>query len=274
MKQQQPPHNHTTWNPYVGCRKISPGCAHCYMFRDQEKWGRDPALIRRTSEKTFQAPLHLKTPHTIFTCSWSDFFLEEADEWREDVWEIIRRTPQHLYQVLTKRPERILQSLPPDWGSGWPNVWLGVTTENQAMADRRLPIFLQVPAGLRWVVAEPLLGPLDLRSYLQPATDSARNSGSPAGVGWVVTGAESGPSARPLDEDWVRNLRDQCLSVQVPFYYKQNLVQGRRVRSPRLDGQVWDQSPLWLGPETSPAQPDNGSRAVGAARAQQLSLFE
>jgi protein gp37 len=244
------------------------------MFRDQEKYGRDPLLIRRTSDKTFHAPLHLKAPHTIFTCSWSDFFIEEADDWRQDVWEVIRRTPQHLYQVLTKRPERILQSLPPDWGAGWRNVWLGVTTENQAMADRRLPLFLQVPAALRWVVAEPLLGPLDLHPYLQPTADSATDSGSPVGVGWVVAGAESGPGARPMDENWVRALRDQCVGAQVPFWYKQNTVLGRRVRSPRLEGQVWDQSPLWMAPEIDLDRLGNGSRTSGASETQQRTLFD
>lgn len=238
------------------------------MFRDQQKYGRDPSLIRRTSDKTFYGPLHLKTPHIIFTCSWSDFFLEEADAWREDVWEVIRRTPQHLYQVLTKRPERILECLPPDWGTGWSHVWLGVTTENQTMADRRLPLFLEVPAALRWVVAEPLLGPLDLRPYLQQSTGSTTgittHNRFTTGIGWVVTGAESGPGARPLDEDWVRDLREQCVEARVPFCYKQNLVQGVRVRSPRLDGRVWEESPVWVA---SKMTPDNSAVA-------QLALFD
>lgn len=241
------------------------------MFRDQEKYGRDPSLIRRTSGKTFNAPLHLKTPHIIFTCSWSDFFLEEADAWREDVWDIIRRTPQHLYQVLTKRPERILECLPPDWGKGWPNVWLGVTVENQIMADRRLPLFMDVPAVLRWAVAEPLLGPLNLRSYLQQGDDSLHRSTT--GIGWVVAGAESGPGARPLDENWVRSLRDQCLGAMVPFCYKQNTVQGVRARSPRLDGRVWDENPAWVAPEINPGPVANNLGASRISKTAQLALF-
>jgi protein gp37 len=238
------------------------------MFRDQEKYGRDPSVIRRTSDKTFYAPLHLKAPHIIFTCSWSDFFIEEADAWREDVWEVIRRTPQHLYQVLTKRPERILECLPPDWGNGWPNVWLGVTTENQTMANKRVPLFLEVPAALRWIVAEPLLGPLNLRGYFQQAHSFLTTTGNVAGIGWVVTGAESGPGARSMDEEWVRSLRDQCLEAKVPFCYKQNLVHGVRVRSPRLDGQTWDESPVWIAPEFTAEKP------YGKSNTDQLALFQ
>jgi protein gp37 len=219
-----------TWNPFVGCRKISPGCAHCYMFRDQAKYGRDPAQIRRTGDKTFHAPLRYPQPRLILTCSWSDFFIEEGDAWRDEVWDVIRRTPQHIYIVLTKRPERIAQSLPPDWGAGWTQVWLGVTTENQKSADKRLPLLLEIPAALPWVCVEPLLGPLDLRTYMQ-------------GINWVITGAESGPQARPLDENWVRALRDQCQDANVPFCYKQNTVNGVRVHSPRLDGKIWDEMP-------------------------------
>ncbi len=113
---QQAPWGNTTWNPFVGCRKISLGCAHCYMFRDQEKYGRDPSVIRRTSVLSFFAPLRLKHSLLIFTCSWSDFFLEEAGGWRDEVWDVIRRTPHHVYQVLTKRPERIQECLPPGLG--------------------------------------------------------------------------------------------------------------------------------------------------------------
>ena len=116
----------------------------------------------------------------------------------------MRRTPHHVYQVLTKRPERIRQCLPPDWGDGWPHVWLGVTVENQKAADKRLPILLDAPAALRWVCAEPLLGPLEISRYLSK-------------INWLIAGSESGPQARPLDDDWVRGLRDQCLAARVPF---------------------------------------------------------
>jgi protein gp37 len=217
------------------------------MFRDRAKYGHDPAQIRRTSDKTFNAPLHYRQPRLILTCSWSDFFIEEGDAWREAVWDVIRRTPQHVYMVLTKRPERIAQSLPLDWGAGWPQVWLGVTTENQKAADKRLPMLLDIPAVLRWVCAEPLLGPLNLSSYLE-------------GIHWVIAGAESGPQARPLDENWVRTLRDGCQSANVPFCYKQTTVNGVRIRSPRLDGQIWNEMP--------PLPPSDDTETP-----QQLSLF-
>jgi protein gp37 len=242
---------HATWNPYIGCRKISPGCAHCYMFRDQVKYGRDPTQIRRTSDHTFYAPLRRRQPHVIFTCSWSDFFIEEADVWRDDVWDVIRRTPHHIYQVLTKRPERMRRCLPPDWGEGWPHVWLGVTAENQRAADGLLPLLLDTPAAMRWVCAEPLLGPLDLSAYLDiwrhEATDQL------ARLNWVITGAETGSGSRSMNEDWVRTLRDQCVAAGVRFWYKQNAVDGRRIGSPRLDRRIWSEMSS-LPPPTPAAQ--------------------
>src|SRR5215472_9745754 len=116
-----------TWNPWMGCRKVSPACAHCYMFSDQRRYGHDPGVIRR-SKTTFDAPLRWPTEEKlVFTCSWSDWFIEDADEWRPEAWEVIRQTPHLTYQILTKRPELIADRLPADWGRGWPNVWLGVS---------------------------------------------------------------------------------------------------------------------------------------------------
>jgi protein gp37 len=271
---------HATWNPYVGCRKVSPGCAHCYMFRDQMKYGHDPAQVRRTADATFYAPLRRKQPHVIFTCSWSDFFIEEADKWRDDVWDVIRRTPHHIYQVLTKRPERMQDCLPRDWGDGWPHVWLGVTAENQRAADRRLPLLLETPTTMRWVCAEPLLGPLDLSAYLGivwndddqkwVAHSAAKNTGCTTRLDWIVTGAETGPDARPMNEEWVRALRDQCVAAGVPFCYKQNAVDGRRINSPRLDGRIWNEMPV-LPPPMWPA-PMEQKRADSAPV--QLALFD
>jgi protein gp37 len=169
------------------------------MFRDQRKYGHDPTLVRRTSDKTFCAPLHYKQPHIIFTCSWSDFFIEEGDAWRDDVWDVIRRTPHHIYQVLTKRPERMASCLPADWGDGWPHVWLGVTTENQKAADKRLPLLIETPAALRWVCTEPLLGPLDLSGYLETNK-----------IGWVVTGAETGPDAFQCQRSLLLQAEHDC----------------------------------------------------------------
>jgi protein gp37 len=233
------------------------------MFRDQRKYGHDPTVIRRTSDKTFYAPLHYKQPHVIFTCSWSDFFIEEGDAWRDDVWDVIRRTPHHIYQVLTKRPERIASCLPGDWGNGWPNVWLGVTTENQKAADKRLPLLIETPAALRWACAEPLLGPLGVNGYLQTNQ-----------IHWVVTGAETGPDARAMDENWVRGLRDACINASVAFSYKQNTIDGRRVNRPLLDGRRWNEAPALPPMPNVPIQTDK-SQGKSASKLVELqpSLF-
>ena len=248
----------SSWNPWRGCRKVSPGCARCYMYRDAARYGHDPRMVAR-SKTTFKDPLKWKEPRKIFTCSWSDFFIREADAWRDEAWDIIRRTPQHTYQILTKRTDRIADHLPADWGQGYPNVWLIVTTENQAMANKRIPELLRVPAVLHGLSVEPLLGPVDLFSipfrgdtdyyinplayrYSQYPIDNA-DSGTlmslgMAGLGridWVIVGGESGPDFRPMDLDWARALRDQCAAARVAFFYKQG--SGRKPGTdPHLDG--------------------------------------
>ncbi len=159
-----------TWNPWQGCRKVSAGCAHCFMFREKRQYGQDPERIVRSQSATFRRPLywheHRPTPAYVFTCSWSDFFIEAADPWRSDAWDVIRQTPRLTYQILTKRPENIAARLPADWGAGWPNVWLGVTAENQQAADERIPVLLRTPAAIRFVSCEPLLSCINLRDYL------------------------------------------------------------------------------------------------------------
>lgn len=245
-----------TWNPWRGCDKVSPGCAHCYMFRDQHRYGRDPEVVVRASDATFFAPARKATwrePRMVFTCSWSDWFHPVADEWRAEAWEVVRQTPQHTYQVLTKRPERILAHLPDDWGDGWPNVWLGVTIENRRFVHRA-DILRQAPAAVRFISAEPLLGPL----YADPATrwwDKVRGAGvwgadgydgpelSLTGIDWLIAGGESGPGHRRIDPDWVRDLRDACHVAGVAFLFKQwggpRPTSGGR----ELDGRTWDALP-------------------------------
>src|SRR6266568_714170 len=198
-----------TWNPWHGCTKVSPGCKHCYMYREKKQYGQNPALVVR-SKTTFTGPLKWREPKRIFTCSWSDWFHETADAWRPEAWDVIRHTPQHTYLILTKRAERIRHCLPPLWGKGWPNVWLGVSVETQEYCWR-IEELAQIPAAMRFVSAEPLLGPLDLSGWLATAID------------WVIVGGESGPKARPMDLHWARLLRDQCLQVEpgVAFFLKQ-----------------------------------------------------
>jgi protein gp37 len=251
-----------TWNPWMGCTKVSPGCARCYMFREQRQYGHDPEVVRRSKTK-FTDPLKWPDGRLIFTCSWSDWFHEGADAWRAEAWTIIRETPRHTYQILTKRPERILLHLPPDWGIGYPNVWLGVSVENQRHAFRA-GLLAQVPAAVRFISAEPLLGHVDLRPWLgqidrrdgvfadDPMAAVLMQDCVDQGLGdarrlldWVIAGGESGPKSRPMDLAWARDLRDQCLAAHVPFFLKQlgGWPDKRGGDRARLDGQRWTQMP-------------------------------
>ena len=218
--------NHT-WNPWMGCHKISRGCRFCYMFREQTFYGNDPNVVRRSKTK-FNEPLKWKDPALVFTCSWSDWFIEEADEWREEAWEVIRRTPHLTYQILTKRPENIATRLPADWGNGWPNVWLGISAEDQKNADKRIPVLLNVMARVRFISAEPLLGPIDFIETAYSITNFGGRkiagftlSGLMHMIHWVIVGGESGPEARPMNLDWARGIRDQCRDAGVSVFVKQ-----------------------------------------------------
>jgi protein gp37 len=192
-----------TWNPWHGCKKVSLGCKYCYMYRDKERYGQDPSIVMR-SKGNFNDPLKWKNGLLIFTCSWSDFFIEEADAWRQEAWDIIRKTPEHTYQILTKRPERILQCLPKDWGSGYPNVWLGVSIESQEQAERA-NILKDIPAwtGNRFISAEPLIGPLEFPTSIFSY------------FSWIIIGGESGNTTgkylyRPSYVDWITRLLVAC----------------------------------------------------------------
>ena len=209
-----------TWNPWHGCIKVSPGCKNCYMYRDKARYGQKPMEVVRSKPATFNAPLKWKEPRMIFTCSWSDFFIEEADQWRDDAWDIIRQTPQHTYQILTKRPELIRPRLPKDWGDGYKNVWLGVSVEDQLYADIRVPYLLQIPAYRRFLSMEPLIGPIDL-VRCHSTRVKLNNWPAPTRVDWVIVGGESGPGYRQINSDWACSIRDQCKAAGVPFFFKQ-----------------------------------------------------
>lgn len=214
-----------TWNPWHGCKKVSPGCAHCYMYRDKARYGQDPSEIMR-GKTTFHLPLRWKEPKLIFTCSWSDFFIEEADPWRSEAWSVIRATPQHQYQILTKRPERIATQLPADWPL--PNVWLGVSVENPRFYSR-IEILREISAPVRFLSLEPLLaGMADLPLK---------------GISWVIVGGESGPRARPMKPEWVCDVRDQCLRSEIPFFFKQWGGPRKNVTGRELEGRVWNEMP-------------------------------
>lgn len=198
-----------TWNPWHGCQKVSPGCAHCYMYRDKLRYGQNPLLVQR-SKTTFTDPLKWNEPALIFTCSWSDFFISDADDWRDAAWEVIRRTPQHIYQILTKRPERILDCLPLDWSENFKHCWLGISAEKQKYFDLRYPYLANVPNGNRTFLSlEPLIGPVTLDLAIR-------------GFSWIIAGGESGgKDSRVCDPDWIRSLRDECKAAKVPFFFKQ-----------------------------------------------------
>jgi protein gp37 len=217
-----------TWNPWQGCHKVSPGCLNCYMYAEKKRYGQDPATVVRSKPPTFNAPRKWTEPALVFTCSWSDFFIEEADAWRAEAWDVIRATPHLTYQILTKRPERIASCLPAGWGKGWPNVWLGTTVEDQAAADQRMPILAATPAAVRFVSCEPLLGPVNLR--VVRADDS--NTGMPQ-LGWVIVGGESGPHARPMAIRWAADLLAQCRAAGVAAFMKQTGPRPEPRRLPR-----------------------------------------
>ena len=237
-----------TWNPWMGCTKVSPGCAHCYMFRDQVRYGNDPELVRRSKTK-FTDPLKWKDGRLIFTCSWSDWFHETAEQWRDEEWDIIRRTPHHTYQILTKRPERIAGHLPRDWGDGYPNVWLGVSVENQRFVGRA-GVLAHIPARVRFLSCEPLLGPLTFRWAMWDKWDRAGTINHLDGLRlyfhWLIVGGESGPEHRPMREEWARSLRDECQEAGVAFFLKQlgGWPDARAHGKALLDGRTWTEMPL------------------------------
>lgn len=217
-----------TWNPWRGCTKVSPGCDNCYMFTAQRRYGRNPTEVVRT--KTWGDPLKWQKKaeaegrtERVFTCSWSDWFHHDADPWREEAWAIIRRCPNLVFQILTKRPARIAGHLPADWGVGYPNVWLGVSVEDRRHGLPRVDVLRSVPAALRFLSIEPLLedlGPINLD-----------------GIGWVIVGGESGPDHRPMDHAWARSIRDQCQAVEVPFFFKQSSAPQTEMGT-ELDGRI------------------------------------
>ena len=219
------------WNPWHGCRRISEGCRNCYVYRIDARHGRDASVVFKTGE--FDLPLrkkrdgsfHIPPGETVFTCFSSDFFLDLADSWRPEAWAMIRSRPDLRFVMMTKRIDRFFAGLPDDWGDGWDNVTIGCTCENQAMADKRLPIFRAAPIKHKLIAAEPLLGPMDLSDQLGPWVEA------------VMPGGESGPEARVCNFDWVLSLHRQCLSAGVAFEYHQTgaklIKDGRLYRIPR-----------------------------------------
>ena len=207
----------TIWNPWHGCKKYSSGCINCYVYRRDSEFGKDSSIVSKTTQ--FDLPLKKKrdgeyriteNDNPIYTCMTSDFFIDEADEWRSEIWSIIRQRPELQFKIITKRVLRIEQCLPNDWGKGYENVTLISTCENQEEADKRLPVFIKLPAVRKEIILEPLLSKVDISAYL--ATGE---------ISYVTCGGESGENVRPCNFDWVLDLREQCIKANINFYFKQ-----------------------------------------------------
>lgn len=257
----------STWNPITGCTKISPGCKNCYAERMAKRLaGRfgypeyDPFAVTLHRDK-FELP-NWRKPRMVFVCSMGDLFHEDVTIGAlTHVLDVIGQHPRHTFLILTKRPERIWPmfsgkhpaSNKPDGPSTWrymsegtiiPNVWLGVTAENQEQADKRIPVLLQIPAVKRFVSIEPMLGPVDLSDKLGDWTNCPEcgrgvaidedglcvSCGADAyhwGLDWVILGGETGPGWRNMDPQWARDVRDQCNAAGVPFFMKKTAGGGQ-----------------------------------------------
>ena len=227
---------HHTFNPWLGCTAISAACDHCYAeawakrFGEPELWA---GTRRRTSAANWAQPLTWNRRakaegrrYRVFCASLADVFDNQVPvSWRDDLWALIERTPHLDWLLLTKRPQNIAKMLPPGerWGDGWPHVWLGTTVETQKEAERRIPQLLSVPARLRFLSCEPLLGPVDLTAIPRTRTVGFMRplDGRFNRIDWVIAGGESGQHARPMHPDWARSLRDQCATAGTAFFFKQ-----------------------------------------------------
>jgi protein gp37 len=248
-----------TWNPVTGCTKVSPGCDHCYAERVTERFhGRGSFERVVLHPERLDKPLRWSKPRKVFVNSMSDLFHEQVpDEFIAEVFAVMALAPQHTFQVLTKRHGRMRSLLSdPTFGSNFgpmwaamverdetfevpwplPNVWLGVSVEDQRWADIRIPALLDTPAAVRFVSAEPLLGPVRLRPWVSPFTTDVS-------VDWVIVGGESGPGARPMHPDWARSIRDQCGALGVPFLFKQWGGRTPKAGGRELDSRTWDGYP-------------------------------
>ncbi len=223
----------SSWNPWHGCTKISEGCRHCYVYRQDERYGAavESSLCRKT--ENFRLPLRknrageykLAPGSVVYTCFTSDFLLQDADIWRDECWDMIRARRDLRFYFFTKRIDRFTRCLPDDWGEGYENVIVGCSVENQDRADYRLPIFKAAPIRHKSIIVAPMIGPVDLAPYLDDTIEEVSVSG------------ESGAGARPLHYDWVLSLRDQCMEAGVPFLFHQTgaalIKDGRTYNIPR-----------------------------------------
>ncbi|HEY2054578.1 MAG TPA: phage Gp37/Gp68 family protein [Solirubrobacterales bacterium] len=222
-----------TWNPVTGCDQISPGCAHCYAKTFAERWRGVPGhpyeqgFDLRIWPQRLGQPLKWKRPRTIFVNSMSDLFHERIPaSFIAEVFAVMVEADQHVFQVLTKRPDRVLELASK---LSWPsNVWMGVSIENRRFVHRA-DLLREVPAAVRFISAEPLLGPLEGLDL--------------DAIDWLIAGGESGPGARPVRPEWIRELRDRCRSEDVAFFFKQWGGRTPKAGGRMLDGVEHDELP-------------------------------
>ena len=225
------------WNPWHGCHKKSAGCLNCYMFRRDSLYDKDSNVVSKTKDYNLAIRRHrdgsyyLKSGEVVYTCMTSDFFIEEADDWRNEIWQIIKYRRDLNFVIITKRIERFLQCIPDDWKDGYDNVTIICTCENQKTTDERLPIFLKLPIKHREIIHEPMLEKIDIEKYIEDNK-----------IDCVTCGGESGNNARECNYDWILNTREQCKKYNVQFYFKQtgaNFVKNnKRYNVPRYNQMI------------------------------------
>lgn len=206
---------HDIWNPWHGCIRCSEGCDHCYMYyldgiRDQDGSDIRPILANANYpiQRDRTGAYKIRSGEQLRVCMTSDFFLEEADAWRHQAWDMIWQRKDVVFFLLTKRPERVLKCLPPDWGDGWDNVFFNVTCENQRRADERIPILLELPFKHKGIMCAPYIGPVSIKPWL-----------SAGQIEQVICGGENYGGARPCHYDWVKSLYDECVSADIRFCF-------------------------------------------------------
>lgn len=279
-----------TWNPLAGCTKVSPGCENCYAARMAHRLGENPnpsiskkykglAVKQANGKINWTGKIIIDRgalnklsdkPSVYFVNSMSDLFHPSVEfSFIDSVYEVMGSHTQHIFQILTKHPGRAIEYY--KWTDifnvwqNWSHIWFGVSVENQKYADIRIPQLLQIPAKVRWLSCEPLLGAVDLAKYyagINPEIGPALSM-----IDWVVVGGESGPRARIMDPTWVRGIQEQCQSFKVPFFFKQwgaylhrdqmekagikvgkyynaKYVKGEKKELGRMfDGKIWDEYP-------------------------------
>lgn len=269
---------HHTFNPWIGCTKVSPGCENCYAEGVAERfkmatWGTGQPR-KLTSDANWKQPLswnkragELGVRERVFCASLADIFDNEVNPaWRTRLWALVEATPNLDWLILTKRIGNANKMVPWEWPCAWKNVWVGASIVNQEEADRDIKKLIAVPAVVRFLSMEPLLAPVNILHTLRRLdVDVEKN----AGINWVIVGGESGPNARPMQAEWVRDLRDQCRRAGIAFFFKQwgewapydrggvdstmlfrhgctdTPIQriGKKLAGRLLDGKTWDDYP-------------------------------